>query len=249
MAAKLWLACSLTGLHYSHRDKMDVFGKALLDFHQFGQTEKLWLHNNYGKPEEMPVEVFFRSEEELPELEEYALSLCKGKILDIGAGVGAHSLVLQSSGLDVTALEISANACEIMKNRGIKKVIPGDIFSEQKDYDTLLLLMNGIGLCGDIEGLNKLLLHLKRFLKPEGQIILDSSDISYLYYPGNFPIENYYGEISYQYEYQSIKGDWFKWLYIDFESLKHIAVKNGFFCEFLLEDEMDQYLARLTPIR
>lgn len=228
---------------------MDVFGKALLDFHQFGQTEKLWLHNNYGKPEEMPVDVFFRSEEELSELEGYALSICKGKILDIGAGVGAHSLVLQLSGLDVTALEISAKACEIMKNRGIKKVSHGDIFSDQKDYETLLFLMNGIGLCGDIEGLNKLLLHLKRFLKPEGQIILDSSDISYLFYPGNFPIEKYYGEISYQYEYQSIKGDWFKWLYIDFESLKHIAAKNGFLCEFLFEDEMDQYLARLTPIR
>lgn len=228
---------------------MDVFGKALLDFYQFGQTEKLWLHNNYGKPEEMPVEVFFRSEHELSELEEYALSICKGKILDIGAGVGAHSLILQSFGLDVTALEISATACEIMKNRGIKKVIHGDIFSDQKDYDTLLLLMNGIGLCGDIKGLDKLLPHLKRFLKKDGQIILDSSDISYLYYPGTFPTEKYYGEITFQYEYQSVKGDWFNWLYIDIERLKSIAKTHGFSCELLLEDDMDQYLARLTAIK
>ena len=227
---------------------MDVFGKALVDFYQFGQTEKLWLHNNYGMPEDMPVEVFFRSGEDISELDDYALRLCRGKILDIGAGVGAHSLLLQSNGQDVTALEISAKACEIMKKRGLKKVINGNIFSDQQQYETLLLLMNGIGLCGDIDGLNKLLPHLKKFLLKRGQIILDSSDISYLYTRDNFPVHNYFGEISYQYEYQADKGDWFKWLYIDFERLNSIAQEHGFLCELMFEDEMDQYLARLTPI-
>lgn len=227
---------------------MDIFGKALEDFYQFGQTEKLWLHNNYGIPEDMPVEVFFRSGEYISDLEDYALSLCRGKILDIGAGVGAHSLLLQSNGQDVTALEISAGACEIIKNRGLKTVINGDIFSDQQKYDTLLLLMNGIGLCGDIDGLNKLLPHLKNSLLKNGQIILDSSDISYLYTRDNFPVKNYYGEISYQYEYQSVKGDWFKWLYIDFERLNSIAQEHGLLCELMFEDEMDQYLVRLTPI-
>lgn len=131
---------------------MDVFGNALSDFYELKKPGKLWLHNNYGKPEDMPVEVFFRSEDEISELDEYALSLCKGKVLDIGAGVGAHSLILQSYGIDVTALEISAKACKIMKSRGVKKIIHGDIFAEQKKYDTLLLLMNGIGLCGDNGG-------------------------------------------------------------------------------------------------
>jgi SAM-dependent methyltransferase len=227
----------------------DVFGKALQDFYQFGQSEKLWLHNSYGAPEDMPVEVFFRSEEDISDLEECALSLCKRKTLDIGAGVGAHSLILQSYGQDVTALEISAAACEIMKNRGVKNVINGDIFSGQQKYDTLLLLMNGIGLCGDMEGLDKLLLHLKTLLKKDGQILLDSSDISYLYSADDLPTDNYYGEIFYQYEYNSVKGDWFKWLYIDFERLKNAAKKYGLFCELLFEDDMDQYLASIVRIR
>lgn len=227
---------------------MDVFGKALEDFYQFGQTGKLWLHNNYGSPEDMPVEVFFRSSEEISELEKYALRFCKGKILDIGAGVGAHSLLLQSKGLDVTALEISSIACEIMQKRGVKSVINGDVFSEQQKYDTLLLLMNGIGLSRDIEGLQKLLPLLKSNLTKDGQIILDSSDILYLYTEDSFPSGNYYGEISYQYEYQSVKGTWFKWLYIDFERLSSIANEHGLFCEHLFEDDMDQYLARLTII-
>ncbi|MES3017630.1 MAG: methyltransferase domain-containing protein [Bacteroidota bacterium] len=228
---------------------MDVFGKALLDYHRLGHTEKLWLHNNYGKPEDMPVDVFFRTEDDLSELEEYALSLCKGTVLDIGAGAGAHSLLLQDSGFDVTSLEISATACEVMKSRGLKNVINEDIFSYQKKYDTLLLLMNGIGLCGDVEGLNRLLPHLKKLLRPGGQIILDSSDISYLYEPASFPTQRYFGEISYQYEYQSIKGSWFNWLYSDIEHLKTAAKKHGFFFELLFEDDMDQYLARLTVIR
>lgn len=226
---------------------MDIFGRALQDFNQFGQTEKLWLHNNYGKPEDMPVEIFFRTEEDISDLEEFALNLCKGKILDIGAGAGAHSLILKTYNFDVTALEISPLACEVMKNRGLKKVINANIFTYQEKFDTLLLLMNGIGLCGDIKRLNRLLAHLKKCLNAGGQIIFDSSDISYLYPNENYPRENYYGQISYQYEYQSVKGDWFEWLYVDFDRLKKIALTNGLICERLFEDDMDQYLVRLTP--
>lgn len=227
---------------------MDVFGKALLDFNHLGQTEKLWLHNNYGKPEDMPLEVFFRSEEDLTDLEEYALNLCKGTVLDIGAGAGAHSLILQSYDFDVTALEISPLACEVMKNRGLRKVINGDIYNFQEKFDTLLLLMNGIGLCGNIEGLNRLLGHLKECLNTGGQIIFDSSDIRYLYPDEKFPEDNYYGEILYKYEYQSVMGDWFKWLYIDFDRLRSTALEQGLNFELLFEDDMDQYLARLSLI-
>ncbi|SKB32954.1 class I SAM-dependent methyltransferase [Daejeonella lutea] len=228
---------------------MDVFGNALFDYLKNDKPGKLWLHNNYGSPEDMPIEVFFRTEEDLSDLEVYALTSCKGRVLDIGAGVGAHSLILQASGFEVTALEISALACEIMKMRGVKSIINEDIFSSQRSYDTLLLLMNGLGICGDIDGLNKLLPHLKKMLNKDGQIILDSSDISYLYNTSNFPIQQYFGEISYQYEYNSIKGEWFKWLYIDFDRLKSISHSHGFLCEHLLEDDMDQYLARLTIIK
>ncbi|MGV3684811.1 MAG: class I SAM-dependent methyltransferase [Daejeonella sp.] len=229
---------------------MDVFGKALTDYYEFGQSDKLWLHNNYGKPEDMPVEVFFRSGNDIPELEEYALALCRGKILDIGAGVGVHSLILQSKGFDVTALEISGSAAGIMSDRGVKRVINMDIASyTNAAYDTLLLLMNGIGLAGDIEGLNALLPHLKNLLKENGQIVLDSSDIAYLYNARNLPRKNYYGEISYRYEYQGNKGEWFNWLYIDFNKLSEIAAVHGMLCQLLFEDGMDQYLARLTKIR
>jgi SAM-dependent methyltransferase len=229
---------------------MDVFGKVLKDFYHTGENEKLWLHNNYGKPEDMPVDVFFRPGEDMPELEHHALSFCSGKILDIGAGAGSHALLLQSAGHDVTALEICESACEIMLDRGVKKIINRDLFDfEKEQFDTLLLLMNGIGLCGDINGLRKFLSHSKKLLKPGGQLIFDSSDISYLYTEHNMPPENYYGEISYQYEYQSVKGDLFKWLYVDYNTLSAMAENMGWNSELLYDDDMDQYLARLTIVR
>jgi SAM-dependent methyltransferase len=197
----------------------------------------------------MPVDIFFRTEADMPEMEIIAMGLCKGKTLDIGSGVGSHTLILQSKGFDVTALEISSKACEIMKHRGINKVINADILQYNAEkYDTILLLMNGIGLCGDILGLQYFLDYIKKLLLPSGQLIFDSSDIAYLYKPDEFISSNYYGEICFQYEYQKIKGKWFKWLYVDFDTLNSIAEKAGWDCEMIYEDEMDQYLVRLILV-
>jgi hypothetical protein len=133
-----------------------------------------------------------------------------------------------------------------MRRRGVKKVINTDILEfESEQFDTILMLMNGIGLCGDIKGLTNFLDYLKRLLLPGGQVLFDSSDIAYLYKSDDFIASNYYGEISYQYEYQSVKGKWFKWLYVDFLMLRQLAEKLGWECEMIYEDDMDQYLARM----
>lgn len=225
---------------------MDLFGQVLQDYHQGVLESKLWLHNSYGHPEDMPVDIFFREENEMPELELVALSSCRGKILDIGAGVGSHALALQKRSANITAMEISSLACEIMRSRGVKEVITGDIlhYSGSK-FDTLLLLMNGIGLCGDLDGLLKFLDRAKTWLNPGGTLIFDSSDISYLYEDVALPDGKYYGEISYQYEYKGQFGDWFNWLYIDSALLAKTAKEKGWEMELLFEDDMDQYLVRL----
>ncbi len=226
---------------------MDIYGQALHDFYNHQPEEKLWLHNNYGEPEEMPVEVFFRGETEMPEAELLALNLCHSKILDIGAGAGSHALVLQQRGFDVTALEISPGAAAVMQKRGVKTVVQQDIFQYKTEkFDTLLLLMNGIGLTQTLAGLDRFLQHAKQLLLPGGQLIFDSSDISYLYEDLPLPKNRYYGEISYQYEYKNQWGDWFNWLYIDQKTLKKQAQKQGWKCEIVYEDEMDLYLAKLT---
>ena len=226
---------------------MDVFGEALKDQYTKPPSETLWVHNSYDEPEEMPVDIYFREESEMPDLELKALQLCKGKVLDVGAGVGSHALILQKRGFDVTGMDISAPAVAIMKERGLQKAIEGNILQYKGDtYDTLLFMMNGIGLTGTIAGLTSFLKEVKSLLNPDGQLLFDSSDLSYLYQEVAFPSSGYYGEVSFRYEYKGLKGGWFKWIYVDQQTLKSLAKKQGWIVEIVFEDDQDQYLARLS---
>ncbi|MDB5192324.1 MAG: methyltransferase [Segetibacter sp.] len=224
----------------------DVLGEAIYDYYHHQQKGKLWIHNKYGRKEEMPVDIYFRDDTEMPQLELFALLNCKGKVLDIGAGAGSHALALQQKGMDVTAVEISPKAAAVMQERGVENIIQQDIWTLQEErYDTLLLLMNGIGLAATLNGLTSFLQHAKKLLYNNGQLLFDSSDVAYLY-KGKLPEgEKYYGEILYQYEYKKQKTDWFSWLYVDRKTLTTIAAKEGWTTTILFEDEYDQFLAKL----
>jgi len=204
-----------------------------------------------GEADDIRISYFFRTHDEMPELEKKALHLCSGKILDIGAGSGSHSLYLQENGEDVTALDIKQGFVDVMKKRGVKNVICSDIFDYKgQGFDTLLMLMNGIGFTKNFEGLTVFLKSAKKLLNPGGQIILDSSDLMYLYEEedGSYAInlnEEYYGEVMYQIEYNNIKGEPFQWLYIDFDNLSLYADQVGFSCEKIFENNHYNYLARL----
>jgi SAM-dependent methyltransferase len=224
----------------------DILGHALYDHYHGLSKQKLWINNQYGPKEEMPIATYFRDEDNMPDLEWLALNECRGLVLDIGAGAGSHALALQARDIAVTALEISPVAVQVMHARGVIDTVLADIFTYNQDnFDTLLLLMNGVGLAGTIARLKLLLTHFHTLLNSGGQILFDSSDIAYLY-EGKLPEGAYYGEISYQYEYNRQKTDWFKWLYVDEQTMQTIATEAGFKLEVLLEDEFGQYLARLT---
>jgi SAM-dependent methyltransferase len=224
----------------------DVFGQAIHDYHYNESPGELCIHNRYGPKELMPIEAYFREEEDMPDLEWLALNECRGKVLDVGAGAGSHVLELQKRGYEVTAMDISPLAVEVIHDRGVKQAIVQDIFTyDATQFDTILLLMNGIGLAGNLTKLTTLLNQLKNLLSPGGQLLFDSSDVAYLY-EGALPKTGYYGEIKYQYEYKNHKTEWFEWLYIDEKTLIDIARQAGYDMEVLLEDEYGQYLSRLT---
>jgi len=225
----------------------DVFGEALVDYYQGKRGKTLWLHNNYGEKEEMPIGIFFRTPQDFPELEFIALSLCDGTVLDVGAGAGSHCLYLQERGFNVTALELSQKACTLMKARGVQQIVRADIFAfKGKQFDTLLFLMNGIGIAQTLAGLKQLLEHCKLLLKKGGQLLFDSSDIRYLYEEGlNMP-DYYFGEIHFQYEYDGNKGAPFSWLYIDQETLISLGHQLGWIVQILYEEDDDQYLVRMS---
>jgi SAM-dependent methyltransferase len=226
----------------------DVLGYAMWDYYNNKPRAKLWIHNTYGPKEDMPVDTYFRSEANMPPLEKMALNACTGKVLDIGAGAGSHALTLQQKRFDVTALDSSPKAAEVMKQRGVRKIICGDALTyAEKRFDTVLMLMNGIGLVGNIEGLRLFLLHVRKLLYPGGQLIFDSSNVAYLY-DGKIPQGKYYGEITYAYHYKQKRSGWFTWLYIDKNTLTDIVIKDGWKISILYENAFDHYLAKLTLV-
>lgn len=230
----------------------DPIGYALYDYLEGEENATIKVLTDIDGEDTLKASYFFRELYEMPFLEKQGLQCCQGKILDIGAGAGCHSLVLQEWGEEVEALEISKGASEIMDRRGVKSILNIDIFSYQAaTYDTLLMLMNGLGICGSLEGLNRFLLHAKKLMNPKAQIIFDSSDIVNAYYNQNGSIfidleTDYYGIVDYKLQYKNVQSPHFKWLYIDRFTLQEQAISMGFKLEILEEGGANDYLGRLT---
>lgn len=224
----------------------DLHGQAILDYYKGQEDVSLWIHNNYDEPEEMPVEVFFRDEMDFSVLENLALIECKGKVLDLGAGAGALSLVLQNRAFDVTALENSPGCVQVMQQSGVQKCVMADLTGHQATYDTVLAMMNGIGLAGTLDKVPAFLRKCMSLLEDDGQLLIDSSDIRYLYEDGITPPAAYHGEVRYQYEYKGHKGDWFDWVYVDASTLLATITQTGLQGEILHTDETGQFLCCVT---
>lgn len=230
----------------------DLFGQAILDYQTGKAPENLITETNISEPDEMETSWLFRSYKEMPELEKKALRLCKGKVLDVGCGAGSHALYLQNERkLEVKAIDISPKAVEACKLRGVKSVEVADIMTYQDKSDTLLLLMNGTGICGKLSNLSKFLTKLKSLLNPGGQILIDSSDIIYMFDEDEdggkwITADGYYGELEFKVSYKGESEPPFHWLYLDYNTLQNSALTNGLQCELVHEGEHFDYLARLS---
>lgn len=230
----------------------DPMGAAIRDYQNNGKASRLRVLSSMFDEDEMPVAHLFRTFNQMPRLEQKALSMAKGRVLDIGAGAGCHALALQERGLEVKAIDISPLSCEVMKERGVKDVECVNLFDPQLQgkYDTLLLLMNGTGIAGKLNRLSMLLNRLKELLAEGGQILIDSSDLKYIYEneDGSMDIDlnaPYYGEVDYQMQYKNVKGEPFDWLYTDPMLLASISKQCGLNCEIVEEGENYDFLARL----
>lgn len=234
----------------------DLFGKAILDFQTNTSPEAIITETNISEADEMDVAYLFRNYKEMPNTEKKALQLCKGKILDVGCGAGSHSLYLQEEGFDVTSIDISENAIKACSLRGLKNLkvqnlLDLDSESNHDKFDTILLLMNGTGIFETIDETSKYLQKLKSLLTDDGQILIDSSDIIYMYdedEDGSYsvPADNYYGELTFTIHYKNQTEENFPWLYLDYNTLQNACHENGLQCELVLEGNHFDYLAKLT---
>jgi SAM-dependent methyltransferase len=230
----------------------DLFGKAILDFQTNNSPEDLVTETNISEADEMSVAYLFRNFNEMPKLEKKALQLAKGKILDVGCGAGSHALYLEQKGFDVTAIDISENAVKACGLRGLKNVRIQNILDlDKQKFDTILLLMNGTGIFGTLSETSKYIQKLKSLLNPNGQILIDSSDIIYMFdedEDGSYsvPADGYYGELTFTISYKNETEETFPWLYLDYNTLQNAAHANGLDCELVMEGKHFDYLAKLT---
>lgn len=230
----------------------DPMGAAIADYFKRYKADRLRVFSSQFDEDEIPVEELFRTEKQMPLLERTALQMATGKILDVGAS-GCHSLTLQEAGKEVHAIDISPLSVEVMKQRGVRSVSQTNLFNEQfaDEYDTILMLMNGSGIIGKLENLPDFFRKMKLLLRPGGCVLMDSSNLSYLFEEedGSIVINlagDYYGEVDFQMQYKNVKGDSFDWLYIDFQTLSIYAAENGFKAELVKEGTHYDYLAKLS---
>ena len=230
----------------------DLMGRAIWDYYYQENSEDLQTETSISELDDLPVSYLFRDYQEMNALEKKALDLSFGKVLDVGSGAGSHSLYLQNERkLEVTALDISPKSIEICKARGVKNAICEDLlqFSE-KNFDTILLLMNGTGIFQSLEHIDQYLQKLKSLVAENGQILIDSTDILYMYDQDEdggvlVPATGYYGELDYYLHYKGESELPMKWLYLDFDTLENAAIANGFKIQ-KIEQLEDSYLAQLT---
>ncbi len=233
-----------------HVNPWKLYDEAILNFWQNNDDTPLLVHTDIAETEEMPPSYFFRDQSDWPDHELEMLDLAFGKVLEIGAGVGSHALELQKKGLEVHANESSKVGCQIMQERGLPHIIPGDFGEINGSFDTILLVMNGLGMAKSPEGLQHFLTKMKSLLNQNGKIIFDAADISHLHESKGFINtqynNNYYGIVSYQFEYCGNLGKSFQWLFVDKVLLFEIAESLDLEVTILMEDRQFGYSAVLN---
>jgi SAM-dependent methyltransferase len=230
----------------------DPMGAAIYDFHRNGSADVLKVYSSDFDDDEIPVSDLFREYEDMPYIERVALDQAAGRVLDVGAGSGCHSLALAKAGKESVAIDISPLSVEVMRERGVDARLVNlydESFAEK--FDTVLMLMNGTGIIGTLENMETFFTRIRQLLNPGGCVLIDSSDLRYLFEEedGSLMIDladDYYGLVDYQMHYKDVLGEPFDWLYVDFDTLAYYAEENGFMAEMVANGEHYDYLARLT---
>jgi SAM-dependent methyltransferase len=212
----------------------DAFGRALLD-QLAGHDEPIVIERDDG----FVSTDTFDYQAGLDPRDEWALDRAAGRVLDVGAGAGRASLVLQERGQGVVALDVSPGATLACRQRGVREVYTGSAEDAAAGglagtFDTVLLLGNNLGLLGSREAAGSYLATLGELLRPGGVIIGTCLDVyqtdkqTHLEYHelnrrrGRMP-----GQLTIRVRYQRLATGWFDWLAMSPQELAELAVGAG----------------------
>ncbi len=234
-------------------EAMQPFGAAIADYERGDKNAAVDIVREDGVVEPLAIAAFFRDATAIP-MDKVALDNCRGRVLDVGAGVGIHSLYLQNKDFEVVAMDVSPEACDVMRQRGVKEVYCAS-FSDFKaePFDTLLILGRSICMVETLKGLDDFLKKARPLTKLGGQIILNSTDITKTTNPQHLAYHafvrragRYIGEVRLHMEYKGIKAPVTGLLHVDSVTLAEHAKKANWSCEISVQEDNGNYLARLT---
>ncbi len=124
---------------------------------------------------------------------------------------------------------------------------------EEEQFDTMLLLMHGIGVVGDLTGLREFLEHAKKLLAVGSQLLFDSADLAETFAAEGMdlseiesPDDGYHGEVWFDLEFDGLRGEEYPWLFVDPQTLSTVAAEANFSSEVIAHGSRGSYLARLV---
>ena len=232
---------------------MEVHGAALRAFFEGETGEEEIVRTDAGRATPVPVRHFFHTPPEFRALVNAALARCAGRVLGAGAGSGLHAVALEEMGLAVTAVDISTQAVEIIRRRGVRDVHSAGILTYQGGpFDTLLMLGHGLGIT-ERSRASTASWHMRgAWFYPAVRYWRIRSTCESQRIRNTWPTTKptgapgrYIGEIRIQLEYTGRTGPYFGWLHVDAETLVDHAAAHGWNCEVIAADDAGNFVARL----
>jgi SAM-dependent methyltransferase len=212
----------------------DAFGRALLD-QVAGSADAIVIERDDGLVNADTTDYLTG----LDERDLWALDRAGGRVLDVGAGAGRASLVLQERGHDVVALDVSPGAAQACRSRGVREVFAGPAQQAAAEslagsFDCVLLLGNNLGLLGSAEAAAPYLETLGTLLTPDGVIVGTCLDVYQTdkqvhldYHERNRRLGRMAGQLTLRVRYQRLATGWFDWLAMSADELAGLAAASG----------------------
>ncbi|MGH3018161.1 MAG: class I SAM-dependent methyltransferase [Gaiellaceae bacterium] len=219
-------------------DEEDAFGQLLLD-HLAGRTgEQPMLELDDGRSgPALGAEWFFAEYPAWPEAERQVFDAVSGRVLDLGAGAGRHSLQAQAQGLDVVAIDISPGAVEVCRRRGVsdaRLLSVAAVDDELGGFDSVLMMCGNFGLVGSADQARATLLHLRAMTASTGRIVFDSvdpyvdvSDAEIAYQERNRTRGRLPGQVTIRIRYGERVTPWYDLLNLSVDELEQLIHGTG----------------------
>lgn len=216
-------------------DSYRLFGQAMLE-HLRGSSGRLTFVRDDGYRDPSDVRPYFAPFSQWSLSERRAVRQAKGHVLDIGCGAGRVALYLQRRGFDVTAIDISPEAVESARLRGVRNAIAMDArrlsFPDGR-FDTIVMFGNNLGICGDLGATRRLFLKAHRMVRRGGHLLASSgvpavwekAHASYI--KENVRRGRSPGLMRLKIVYRGRHGSWFSVLFLGTDDLLRLCATTG----------------------